>query len=255
MSFLQNNMKYVVIISALVITSGVVIAAVVLTQNDGIKVKLLENAGVMIEYDDTRIYIDPFYLPSSYSDYPADAILITHDHGDHYDSTSIDLIKKGDTDFYFPAIMSAEALLYDATPVVPEDTFTVNNFNVTCFYMYTMPGSPDSSHPKSSNYTSYIIEIEDFTIFHAGDSWNIVEYEQLAGEIDLVLLPLGPGCQTMTEADVVTVIETINPRYFIPIHFTDEGKESFIDGYKDDVEDCGCKLINLEYFHSKTFSV
>ncbi|MHA1945909.1 MAG: MBL fold metallo-hydrolase [Candidatus Hodarchaeales archaeon] len=248
-------MKYVVIISTLVITSGVVIAAVVLTPNDGIKVKLLNNAGVMIEYDDTRIYIDPYDLPSSYSNYPADAILITHEHGDHYDSSSIDLIEKADTSFYFPAIMSAEALLYDATSVVPEDTFTVNSFNITCFYMYTMPGSPDSSHPKSNNYTSYIIEFEDFTIFHAGDSWNIVEYEQLAGEIDLVLLPLGPGCQTMTEADVVTVIETINPRYFIPIHFTDEGKESFIDGYKDDVEDCGCKFVNLAYYNFKTFSV
>ena len=91
-------MKYVVIISALVITSGVVITAVVLTPNNGIKVTLLENAGTMIEYDDTRIYIDPFDLSSSYSNYPADAILITHEHGDHYDPTSIDIIQKVDVD-------------------------------------------------------------------------------------------------------------------------------------------------------------
>ncbi len=224
------------------------------TSNDGIHVRLLNNAGVMIETEDTRIYIDPFDLPSDYSNYPADAILITHNHGDHYDPTSIDIITTSNTSFYFPAIMTLEAVQYGANSVIPEDTFTINNFNVRCFYMYTMPGSPESSHPQSYNYTSYIIEIEGFTIFHAGDSWNIDEYEQLTGEIDLVLLPLGPGCQTMTEIDVVSVIMTIEPGYFIPIHYTVDVKESFIDLYKDDIEDSGCQVIDLDYYDSYNFN-
>ena len=254
MSFLQKDLKYFAIISALVILSGVSITAIVLNSNAGISVELLDNAGVMIEADNTRIYIDPYNLPSTYSDYPADAILITHEHGDHYDPTSIDIIKTDDTRLFFPAIMSSEALQYSATSVIPEDTFEINNFNIRCFYMYTMPGSEDSSHPQENNYTSYIIDFEGFTIFHVGDSWNIDEYEQLTGEIDLVLLPLGPGCQTMAGADVVSVIETIEPGYFIPIHFTDVGKELFIMDYMDDVEDCGCNFIDLEYFSSKTFN-
>ena len=51
---------------------------------EGVNVTLLANAGVMIEADDLRIYIDPIDLPSEYRDMPADAILITHDHGDQY---------------------------------------------------------------------------------------------------------------------------------------------------------------------------
>jgi L-ascorbate metabolism protein UlaG (beta-lactamase superfamily) len=253
MNFLQNNIKIIVIIGTIVISSGVVITAVVLNSNDGISVRLLNNAGVMIETKETRIYIDPYDLTSSYSNYPADAILITHDHGDHYDPTSIDIIKVNNTRFFFPAIMTSEALLYGADSVIPGDTFTINNFNVRCFYMYTMPGSDQSSHPKENNYTSYIVEVEGFTIFHAGDSWNIDEYEQLTGQIDLVLLPLGPGCQTMTGIDVVSVIETIEPSYFIPIHFTEEGKGLFIGLYKDSVEDTGCNFIDLEYFDSHKF--
>jgi L-ascorbate metabolism protein UlaG (beta-lactamase superfamily) len=259
MNFLQNNLKAIAIISMLVISSGVAIAAVVLTSNDGnsnsgISVRLLNNAGVMIETEDTRIYIDPFDLPSNYSNYPADAILITHDHGDHYDPTSIDIIITDNTSLYFPAIMSVEAFLYGANSVVPEDTFQINNFNVRCFDMYTMPGSPDSSHPQSYNYTSYLIEIENFTIFHAGDSWNIDEYEQLTGLVDLALLPLGPGCQTMTRIDVVSVIETIAPSYFIPIHFTEDEKAIFIFIYNDSIEDLGCKFIDLEYYDSYEFN-
>jgi len=253
MNFLQNNFKYIALIGTVVILSGVGITAIVLNSNDGITIELLTNAGVMVEAGSTRIYIDPYGLPSSYSAYPADAVLITHEHGDHYDPYSIDLIKTDSTEFYFPAIMSFQASIYDATSVVPEDTFQVNNFNVRCFYMYTMPGSVDSSHPQENNYTSYIIEYRGFTIFHAGDSWNIQEYEQLHGEIDLVLLPLGPGCQTMTGEDVVAVIETLEPTYFIPIHFTEDAKDSFILLYKDSVEACGCQFIDLKYFHSKSF--
>ncbi|MHA2247106.1 MAG: MBL fold metallo-hydrolase [Candidatus Hodarchaeales archaeon] len=264
MNFLQNNVKKIAIIGIIVITSGVVVITAVVLNNSntpaGISVRLLNNAGVMIEAEDTRIYIDPYDLPSRYSNYPADAILITHEHGDHYDTTSIDIIKTDSTSFYFPAMMNSEeslhdpTILYEANLVIPEDTFEINNFSVRCFYMYTMPGSDQSSHPQSNNYTSYIIEIEGFTIFHAGDSWNIEEYEELTGDIDLVLLPLGPGCQTMTDVDVVSVIETIEPNYFIPIHFTDDAKDSFIDLYRDSVEDLGCQLIDLDYYDSHKFN-
>ncbi|MFX0084382.1 MAG: MBL fold metallo-hydrolase [Candidatus Hodarchaeota archaeon] len=254
MNFLKNNLKVVAIIGVILVTSGVVIATVVLNSNDRITVTLLYNAGVMIEVEDTRIYIDPYDLPSQYSNYPADLILITHDHGDHYDPSSIDLIKTENTRFCFPAIMSLEASEYGADSVQPEDTLTFNNFDVSCFYMYTMPGSDQSSHPQLNNYVSYIIDLNGFTIFHSGDSWNIIEYVQLNGEIDLAFLPLGPGCQTMTEIDVVRVVETIEPRYFIPIHFTEEAKETFVELYKEDVEDCDCEFINLEYYESYGFN-
>ena len=254
MNFFQRNLKILVIISAILVTSGVVLAVVVLNSNDTIKETLLYNAGVMIEAKGTRIYIDPYDLPSDYSDYPADLILITHDHGDHYDPSSIDIIKTENTKLVFPAIMRIAAIAYDADSVQPEDTFIFNTFNVTCFYMYTMPGSTESSHPQSFNYTSYIIDLGGFTIFHAGDSWNIPEYEQLKGGIDLAFLPLGPGCQTMTGIDVVRVVETIEPSFFIPIHYTEDAKESFVDQYKADVEACGCVFINLDYYASYTFN-
>jgi L-ascorbate metabolism protein UlaG (beta-lactamase superfamily) len=249
MSFVQNHLKPIAIIGVVVIAAGVTITIMVLNSNDELKVTLLYNAGVMIEKDNTRIYIDPFDLPSDYSNYPADIILITHNHSDHYDPVTIDLIITEDTNLFFPAIMHSEALQYGANSVQPEYTFEFNNFNVSCFYMYTFL----ESHPKSCNYTSYIIEFEGFTLFHAGDSWNIEEYEQLTDEIDLAFLPLGPGCQTMEGIEVVYVIETIKPSYFIPIHYTDASKDIFIEVYKDSVEECGCQLIDLEYYESYSF--
>lgn len=261
MKFLQNILIKIALIGIIAISSGAVLTTAATSHsmnepnNDDIYVRLLYNAGVMIETEDTRIYIDPYNLPANYSDYPADVIFITHDHGDHYDPTSINIIRTDDTSFYFPAIMLSEASLYGATSVKPEDTFLINTINITCFYMYTMPDSPDSSHPQENNYTSYIIDIDGFKLFHAGDSWNIDEYEQLTGEIDLVFLPLGPGCQTMTGADVVSVITTIEPSYFIPIHFGEDAKETFITSYEGMIEYSGCELIDLDYYESYIFGL
>jgi hypothetical protein len=58
----------------------------------------------------------------------------------------------------------------------------------------------------------------------------------------------------MTGIDVVSAIETIEPSYFIPIHFTEDGKGLFISQYMDNIEDSGCKFVDLEYFDSYKFS-
>ncbi|MCY3412601.1 MAG: MBL fold metallo-hydrolase [Candidatus Heimdallarchaeota archaeon] len=241
------NIYSIAIIGVLVAGSAVAITYVVMN-NEDLTINLLENAGVMIEAENTRIYIDPYLLPDNYSDYPADAILITHNHGDHFDQSSIAKITTEDTQLVLPNSMSYYIDQLGAMGVQPLDTFSVGVFDIECFYMYT-----ESSHLRTSNYTSFLVEYNGFTIFHAGDSYNIPEYTQLSGRVDLALLPLGPGCQTMANIDVVTVLDILQAEYFIPIHFTD--KANFITLFADDILDCDCTLIDLEYFSVYTFEL
>lgn len=220
-----------------------------------INVTLLYNAGVMIETDDTRIYIDPYLLSDEFEAYPADIILVTHPHGDHYNWNSIQKIATDDTVFIFPKNMSIEIYRHDAIGVNPGDNVLVGDINVTAFYMYTLPVMTyPASHPKEANWTSYIIDINGFTIFHAGDSKDIPEYAQLEGLIDLALIPLGPGCQTMYEDEVVHTIEMISPNYMIGIHFGDGYCDVFETEFGDEIEAIdGCQLINLDYWSSYVF--
>ena len=224
---------------------------------DGLVVTLLTNAGVMIETNETRIYIDPIQLNDSFAEYPADIICVTHPHSDHYDPDSLDVIGTDDTVFIFPANMSAEVALYDATPVVPGDSVIIGDINITAFYMYTFPVPPyPASHPVEANWTSYIIDIDGFVLFHAGDSKNLVEYYQLNGLIDIAFLPLGPGCQTMANYEVVEAIARINPSYFIPIHYEEGVQNTWITAYADNVEDSSdCTPIVLDYWTSHTFDL
>lgn len=235
--------------------SGAVLVFLNFSPANSIKLTLLNNAGVMIESHDIRIYIDPYLLPSNYSEYPADAILITHPHSDHYDPVSISEIKTSDTIFVFPRNMTAQISSYDGTGVNPGDVVKVGDISITAFYMYTFPvGEYPASHPAEANWTSYIIDINGFTIFHAGDSKCLDEYEQIADKVDVALLPLGPGCQTMYRSEVVDALRIINPSYFIPIHYEEEEKHTFTTIYDVQIEDLGITIVDLDYFNSHSFN-
>ena len=223
---------------------------------EGVNVTLLSNAGVLIEADDLRIYIDPIDLPNEYRDKPADAILITHDHGDHYQYATVNMLQKEGTLNVFPEIMDTEIARHDGLGVVPEDEFDIGDIRVRAFYMYTfspIPGTP-ASHPEESQYTSYIVDIGGFTIFHAGDSKNLDEYEELTGTINVAMLPLGPGCQTMYEEEVVNVLQVIEPDYFIPIHFTNGANDRFVRSFGRSIEaTTECEICNLDNYMMNTF--
>ena len=262
---ISTKAKILISVGAVLTIIAIVTPILVISLNNrnsngnAVELTLLANAGVMIEAKDMRIYIDPIDLPSSYSSKPADVILITHNHGDHYQQDAINLLQKEGTANVFPEIMAAEIALHDGTGIVPEDELVFGSVTITTFYMYTLPPSAEypASHPKESNYTSYIIDIDGFTIFHAGDSKNIPEYEELAGIIDVALLPLGPGCQTMTDMEVVDVLEVIDPRYFIPIHYSEGANDSFVAQYGAlvNISTTNCEICNLQYFSSRTFQI
>ena len=74
----------VVIVGAIIVSTPILLMMIPTQEPPTeIKVTLLLNEGVMIEAKGLRIYIDPLYLPSNYTDLPADVILVTHAHTDH----------------------------------------------------------------------------------------------------------------------------------------------------------------------------
>ncbi|MBY9000356.1 MAG: MBL fold metallo-hydrolase [Candidatus Heimdallarchaeota archaeon] len=251
--------KIILIVGSILVASAAIATPttlILLNNNDVITVNLLTNAGVMIEANGLRIYIDPIDLDNSYNDFPADAVLITHDHGDHYQESTIDIISTDETIIAMPGVVAAISSLEGVITVAPEDSFLVGSINVTCFYMYTFaPEGYESSHPIESNYVSYLIDIDGFVIFHAGDSSNIPEYSQLQNKVDVAFLPLGPGCQTMTGLDVVNAIDMIKPTYFIPIHYSEGANEDFIAIYSISIGNIGCEIVNLAYFESTEFNI
>ncbi len=246
---LSKRSKIIIGVGVIVILAiAAPIMALMISNTNSVQFKLLDTAGVMIESHGMRIYVDPYNLPESYGGLPADLILITHPHFDHYQTETLDILQKEGTVNVFPENMTDAITLYDGIGVNPEDELEFGPIHITAFYSYyPSEGAILSTHPREANWTSYIIDVGGFTFFHAGDSQYIDEYAQLTGTIDVALL-----CIVCTNGDeVVDALNVIRPRYFVPIHFSLLSKETFFLNFAPSIT--SCVIVNLEYYQSFAF--
>lgn len=235
-----------IILIVVVGLSGYFIATYLFSpEPDTITIHLCDTACVIIEYKDTRIFIDPWYFLENYTGLLADVVLITHPHFDHYNETTVNSIQKDETMNILPASMDDEVLAHDGVGVVPGDIIQLGNITITAFYMYTY----DFGHDRSFNWTSYLIDINGFTIFHGGDAANMSEYTQLNGLVDVACLPI-----YFFDNTTIYSLEMIQPRYFIPYHFYVEYKNVWFDTWGSQIPLVSdCEVIRMDYWTSYTF--
>ena len=180
-------------------------------------------ASIMIEYKGVRIYIDPYNINETiYESKKADAIFITHPHGDHWDQDSIDFLKQDSTEFIGPASCTDYITENDATGVVPGDNGTVAGISFTAIPAY------NPSHPVEENWCGYVITIEEYSILLTGDTSNIPEYNEWRDRIDVLVLPVGYGCSNLGASGALDVILVIRPTHVIPIHY---GEYEYLDNF------------------------
>ena len=202
---------------------------------------------LIIEYNDTRIYIDPWYFLDNYTGLLADVVLITHPHYDHYNETTMNSIQKEDTMNVLPASMTDEVALHDGIGVVPGDVVQFGSITITAFYLYT----EGYGHLRANNWTSYLIDINGFTIFHAGDALNMPEYTELNGLIDVAFLPI-----YFVDNRTVFDLERIQPRYLVPTHFFPGMNHYWFNAFEDEIAAVSdCETIIMEYWTSQTFEI
>jgi L-ascorbate metabolism protein UlaG (beta-lactamase superfamily) len=258
----SRKIVLVIVVGAIVVSTPIILMISLGPEqpDDEIKITLLSFAGVMIEAKGLCIYIDPYDLPDNYTDLPADIILVTHPHFDHYSLQDIQKIETNGTVFILPENMTEQIELHDGIGLNPGDAHQVGDINITAFYMYTLdrPRLP-SSHPKEVNWTSYIIEIDGFKIFHAGDAKYMEEYEGLSDVFDVAYLPIyWDGAMGLVEVSlipIVEVVETIQPKNMVPTHYTAFENDTFISDYSLQIENAGCEILNRAFFESFTFAI
>lgn len=180
---------------------------------------------LMMEFDGKVIHIDPVSYFADYSTLPkADLILITHEHGDHLDPKSIDLLKKESTKVVLTKICSDK---YKGTDIMKNgDSGTFAGFKIDAVPAYNIQnvrGDGNPYHPKGDG-NGYVISFADKKVYVAGDTENIPEMKNLKN-IDIAFLPMNLP-YTMTPEMVAGAAESFNPKVLYPYHFgeTDTGK-------------------------------
>jgi L-ascorbate metabolism protein UlaG (beta-lactamase superfamily) len=159
------------------------------------------------------IYIDPTGTPADAP--PADLILITHAHFDHFQPDEIARVSTGATKLVAPHDVAAE-LMGDVTAVAPGESHQVAGVSFTTIPAYNTREEALSFHPRAKRWVGYVIELGGHTYYHAGDTDHAPELDDV--RTDVAFVPIG-GHFTMDPPAAGGLVKTIAPQLAVPMHF------------------------------------
>ncbi len=174
------------------------------------KIFWLGHSSVKIKSDRT-IYIDPWKLKNPE---PADLILISHSHRDHFSPDDIRKIKKKETVIIATADVAVD-LSGDVRAVKPGDRVELPWITVEAVPAYN-PGKP--FHPKENDWIGFILTVDGRRIYYCGDTDFIPEMIDVRA--DIMIVPVG-GTYTMNAEEAARAVDLIRPEAAVPIHYDD----------------------------------
>jgi L-ascorbate metabolism protein UlaG (beta-lactamase superfamily) len=145
-----------------------------------------------------------------------DAILITHEHSDHFDASStFDLHHASEAVVIANegAYKSLEGLIHRAEKLIlllPGETAKTDGIVISAI----------ASNHSGISPLMYVISMDGLTILHGSDSGfepGLLDYE---GKIDIALLPTGGGSPTASPSQAFKMAEAVMPKIVIPMHGT-----------------------------------
>lgn len=165
------------------------------------------------------VVTDPFDKVVGYSlpRITADIVTISHDHPGHNNAEAV----KGDP--------------YVITGPGEYEIRGIFVFGIRTFH------DKRQGRDRGAN-VAYLIEMEDLTICHLGDLGHVLTQSQAEAmsEVDVLLIPVG-GASTLSAAAAVEVINLIEPRLVIPMHYRTPGVKMKLDPVDKFLAEIGVK--------------
>lgn len=158
------------------------------------------------------VYVDPWGVTD---DVPADVILITHAHYDHFQPREIERLRTASTRLVAPHDVAA-ALTGEVTAVEPGLALDVDGLKIETVPAYNTVEERLDMHPKANRWVGYIFEFSGQTYYHAGDTDALPELESL--ETDVAMVPIG-GTYTMDWQEAAGFVKAMQPGVAVPMHY------------------------------------
>ncbi|MBZ0292490.1 MAG: MBL fold metallo-hydrolase [Anaerolineae bacterium] len=155
------------------------------------------------------IYINPWRVPRTI--FHADIILVSHDHYDHCSQADIEKLRGPDTIVISNDKVAQE--IRDTTVLRPWQSLSVDRTSIKAVPAY----SPnDWRHPQADGGLGFIISLNYYDIYYAGDTEIIPEMNAI--KPDIAILPID-GNGTLSLEDAVEVVRMMRPQYAIPCNW------------------------------------
>jgi L-ascorbate metabolism protein UlaG (beta-lactamase superfamily) len=207
-------------------------------------IRFLGHAAFALENDGKTILVDPFLTgnpkaAASADDIAADAILLTHGHGDHIGDTVAIAKRTG-----APVVAIVEiARELEGEGVEVFDPNIGGTVEFDWGSVRLTPAWHTSTTPKGTANVpaGLVIEIGGKRIYHLGDTglFSDLALPKRRGHLDVALMCIG-GHYTMDRFDAVVACELVGADQVIPCHYnTFPPVETDAQAFKSDVQNAG----------------
>jgi L-ascorbate metabolism protein UlaG (beta-lactamase superfamily) len=174
------------------------------------------------------IYIDPWGTPEDAP--PADVIVITHAHQDHFCIEDIERLSTQSTKLAAPHDVAKE-LSGDVTAVGPGESHDLAGLKVTTVPAYNTREEALDFHPWANRWVGYLLELDGSTYYHAGDTDHAPELDAIRS--DVAMVPIG-GYYTMNPEEAAGLVRAMQPGLAVPMHYGFvAGQVSDADRFRD----------------------
>ena len=188
------------------------------------------SAGFMIKTSEHVVAIDPSNLLSDdiHNLQEIDVILITHEHGDHYDpETTIKMQQKtGASVIANPG--ASPALMGN----IPDDKLTQMSPNESISLVGIDVTSFPAEHPANIPLL-YVIEVDGFRIFHGSDSAFVEDLSNIESRVHVALVPTGDPSPTASPSDAFEMVKAVQPYIVMTMHGNPDQMQTLADMVKE----------------------
>ena len=195
---------------------------------------LIKHGSLEIEYDGLSIQVDPVGEFGKHTDYAAefpkaDVILVTHEHPDHLEDSTIKVLE-GDNTLLILNKTSADRIGRGEVIANGQSRELPHGIMMEAVPAYNTTPGREMFHPKG-NGNGYVLTIDGLRIYIAGDTEDVPEMADLK-DIDIAFLPVNQP-YTMTPEQCANAAKMFAPKVLIPYHFS----KTNLSGLQDMIPD------------------
>ena len=220
----------------------------VLAAGGDIVITALGHASVQIEQGGKVVIVDPVAAQTDLSQAkPADLILVTDIHPDHFDPDVIAKLRKPGAPVVVPAAVAEMQKIPNAT-VMANATMRTNESALAGMTIIAVPAyntergpAPGQLYHPRGRGQGYIVTFSDKlavalakqagSVYVAGDTECVPAMTTWVKDVDVALVPMNLP-YTMPPKEAATCVREFKPKVAIPYHYLGQKPEEFVEAMK-----------------------